>query len=125
VEIKHVEQVSNATYLDYKGLKIRKHEGVRKIFGNVTHHIEMDNSYVALIDLFIKQGGEYRLLPYKLKKSPLCDFYRDDTFFYEEMTKMISYPFPFVCPFKTVSLTSKLPKALIYFLINFLGHIRI
>jgi hypothetical protein len=101
--MQRTEQLSDSTYLDYKGLKIRKHEGYRKIFGNVTHHIDMDNSYDTMVDLYLKQGGEYRMLPYKLKRSPLCDFYSGDKFFYEDMTKTVSYPFPFVCPLKKVS----------------------
>lgn len=102
-EMQQLTPLTEPTYLDYRDIRVRKHEKVRKIFGNVTHHIDMDNSYTATVELFVKQGGEYRKLPYRLKESPVCDFFQQDTYFYEEMTTMTTYPFPFVCPIAKVS----------------------
>lgn len=63
----------------------------------------MDNSYSAMVEVFLKQGGEYRKLPYKLEKKPLCDFFKGDVYYYEELSTMSTFPFPFVCPYKKVS----------------------
>jgi hypothetical protein len=102
VELKLVEQLTDTTLFDYSKLKIRKHEKIRKIFGNVTHHIDLDNSYTAFGDLFTKQGGEYRKLPYRLPEAKLCDFYQNDKFYYKEMCKFSTFPYPSECPVKKV-----------------------
>jgi hypothetical protein len=66
--------------------------------------VALDNTYSAEIEAFVKQGGEYRMLPYKKSKRGVCDFYKDDTYFYPDLAAATDFPFPFECPVANVRL---------------------
>lgn len=102
IEEHHLEQLDEPTFIDFTGLKLRKVGKQRSLVGNTTHHIALDNSCIAGISLLIKQGGEYRLLPYKLAKKGVCDFVQDDTIFYPSFSAASTYPSPFPCPLPAV-----------------------
>jgi hypothetical protein len=55
--------------------------------------------------MYLKQGGEYRLLPYKLPKKPLCDFVNEDAFFLPKAVNVSEIRFPMACPFEVVRKT--------------------
>lgn len=73
-------------FMDWSTIKVRKlnktHHG---LIGNLTHRVPLDNSYEGQLTIFIKQGGEYRKLPYRLPKKNYCDYIKDDTYFYPEL----------------------------------------
>lgn len=97
-----MEQLSDTTYADYSGLKVRKHNGTRKMYGNVTFKVPIDNTFTREMVSFIKQGGEYRLLPYKFPSMPFCAFLQNDVFFYEEVCNYTDFIYPAPCPFEAV-----------------------
>jgi hypothetical protein len=96
-----VKQTSGDTenFVDWSQLKVRKIDKIRKLVGNVTYHVPLDNSYFATTNIYKKQGGEYRLMPYTLPKKGLCDFMNSEKFFVESLVKNSSFPYPFPCPF--------------------------
>ena len=52
--------------------------------------------------MYLKQGGEYRELPYKLPKKPICDFVNEDSFFIPKTVNVSDITLPFSCPMKVV-----------------------
>jgi hypothetical protein len=74
----------------------------RKLVGNVTYHVPVDNSYIAITNLYKKQGGEYRMMPYTLPKKGYCDFVNSEKLFVEDLIKASNFPYPFPCPFPKV-----------------------
>lgn len=88
------------------GMKIRK---VNKTHRGVTGDIVMlvsdvDNEMLVEARLAQKQGGEYRLLPYKLPQKKLCSFFDEDTIFFPEFTKASNISLPFPCPVPKVTI---------------------
>jgi hypothetical protein len=75
----------------------------RKVVGNVTYHVPLDDSFIAVTNLYKKQGGEYRLTPYTLPKKGFCDFINSDEHFIGDVVKNSNFPYPFPCPFPKVS----------------------
>lgn len=110
LDIQRFEQLSDAKYVDISGLKIRKHNKTRKVYGNVTMHFDWaGNEVLGEIRAFKKSGGEYRLLPYKLPRTPVCKALNEDIYFYPEMTEMSSFPKkPISCPQPKVNICSEM-----------------
>lgn len=100
IEIQRVEQLSDGKLIDYSELKIKKVNKERKMVGNTTFHVDIDNEVIGSVLLFQKQGGEYRLMPYKMANKGICDFFNDDSIFYPEYSAVSDFPVPFPCPFK-------------------------
>ena len=98
VDISHVEQLNEPTYIDFTKVYVRKVDKVRKIFGNTTAHIDLDNSFLCEVEIYKKQGGEYRLMPFKVSKKGLCDLHDEDKLFYPELCKASDFKCPFKCP---------------------------
>lgn len=94
----------NKSLIDYTDLKVRKVGGERKLFGNVTFHIPMDNSFDVERYAYMKQGGEYRRLPFKIVKKKFCDFFVEEKLFYPDFVKVSDFPPPDItlCPLKNV-----------------------
>lgn len=107
IDVQTYEQQGEATYLDYSNLKVRKDAKTktRKIYGNITQHIALDNSYMAEAYVYVKQGGEYRLLPYKVPAKGFCDFNNDDVYYYPEFSGASDYPMPYPCPCPAVRIS--------------------
>lgn len=103
LDVDFVEQLSETTYIDFTELKVRRINGTRKIMGNVTYHISLDNTFTEELLVYLKQGGEYRILPYKVSKKGVCDFHNGDEYFYPEMSAVSDMPLPYPCPFPAVS----------------------
>jgi hypothetical protein len=92
-----------AKFVDWSQLKVRKMNKTRKMAGNVTYHVPLDNSFITFSNLYKKQGGEYRLMPYTLPKEGFCDFMGSDKYFTADLVKASNFPYPFPCPFPAVS----------------------
>ena len=58
--------------------------------------------------MYLKQGGEYRLLPFKLPKKALCDFVNEDIYFLPKAVNVTDITFPVSCPLETVKWFSNL-----------------
>lgn len=101
-ELKQIEQLSDKSHVDFTGLKIRRDGQERKIIGNITYKTDLDNSYTAESTFYVKQGGEYRKLPYRVPIQGFCDYLQGDIYFYPEWTKYSDLPFPPPCPFPKV-----------------------
>lgn len=97
-EITKIEQRNEPTYIDYTKLYLRKVNRVKKIFGNATLHITLDNTFTSKASIYEKLGGEYRLMPYKLPIKGFCDFLIEDKLFYPELTEHSDFEAPFKCP---------------------------
>lgn len=100
IEVQRIEQLNEPKFIDYTELKIKKVNKERKIVGNTTFHVDLDNDVIGVVYLFQKQGGEYRLMPYKLQNKGICDFFNDDNIFYPEYSAVSDFALPFPCPFK-------------------------
>jgi Protein of unknown function (DUF1091) len=68
------------------------------MFGNYTVLKPLTNDIDVNIFAYKKQGGEYRLMPYKIHKRT-CDLFQQDIYFYEDMCKYSTHPYPYPCPF--------------------------
>lgn len=55
---------------------------------------------------FVKQGGEYRLMPYRITPNPLCKFCAEDKYVYPDLAKGSDFPedIESECPLQPVSL---------------------
>lgn len=102
IDLKLVEQLNDRTFFDYSNLKIRKVNKTRQVIGNVTYNIPLDDTFVSSISIYIKQGNQYRLMPYKLPKKPNSEFYNDDKIFYPEIAAVSDLPFPYPNPLPVV-----------------------
>jgi Protein of unknown function (DUF1091) len=69
------------------------------MFGNLTLFAsDADNTKQVEAKMWKKQGGEYRLLPFKLPAKNLCDFLNQDTIVIPDMVKVSNIPSPMPCP---------------------------
>lgn len=91
-------------FLDASGVKVKKiNKTVRALVGDIRVHVPLDDTYMAEAFSYKKQGGEYRLLPYKLPASGVCSIINNDNMFYPELVQASDFPMPFPCPGPTVS----------------------
>jgi hypothetical protein len=75
----------------------------RAIVGTVqVFSAEGDNDVKIEVQLYKKQGGEYRKLPYNFPKAPLCDTINNDDHFYPDVVKHSDMPMPMPCPIPKV-----------------------
>lgn len=74
IELKECKQLANdPNAIDLSGIKVRKiNKTSRGFFGTAFVNSPFDETYELFVDMYKKQGGEYRLLPYKVKKN-LCE----------------------------------------------------
>lgn len=91
-------------YVNGSGIKIRKVNGTRGIVGKGIIHIPITKNDILRISSYKKQGGEYRMLPYKLERK-FCHY---DPIVNPEMKRLSAastVPFPPKCPIPNVSFT--------------------
>ena len=67
------------------------------------HKMDFDNSYTVSVKSFKKQGGEFRLMPYKLDRKKYCDFFNDDSYIFPEFVKYSDFKLPLPCPLVKVN----------------------
>lgn len=63
---------------DWSTVKVRKVGKNRYLVGDIKFLITLDNDVTIQMKAFKKQGGEYRLMPYKIPPTPFCDFVKSD-----------------------------------------------
>lgn len=65
-----------------------------------------------------KTGSGYNVLPFKIEK-PICAFFAEDQYFYEDMVKFSTVPEKMPCPIPVVKTSRSLTKTKIYFVLYF------
>jgi hypothetical protein len=65
-------------FVDFSKLKVRKVNKTRALIGEFTYKIPMGNDIMIEGRLYKKQGGEYRLMPYRAPRKPYCEANIDD-----------------------------------------------
>jgi hypothetical protein len=104
VDLRQLEQMEGDKLIDASDLKIvRINRTSRTIAGTIVYHVRLDNSYLMEGILYIKQGGEYRKLPYRMPPKGLCDFINEEKYIYPEVTKVSNMPEVMPCPMPVVS----------------------
>jgi Protein of unknown function (DUF1091) len=76
------------------------------MFGNATIITPLDNDVMAHLSAFKKQGGEYRMMPYKIVK-PFCKALKEATYFYDDMCKNSTLLIDRPCPYPAGTYTFK------------------
>ena len=105
-------------FLDWTKLKSKKVNKTRQMVGSLIYHTDIDNSYLIETAVFKKQGGEYRLMPYKLPKKGFCDFIASDELFVKDLVEYTNFTYPVPCPLVKVSYYNKLGRFFHIFLTN-------
>ena len=77
--------IPNIEFADFSKLKVKKINRKHLVDGSFIYKEELSNEYNCSVELFKKQGGEYRKTAYKLPMKGCCDFYNTDTFLIPEM----------------------------------------
>lgn len=98
------QTIFDPDYVDARDIKVKKmNRTTRGVFGNLISFVPLDDSYAIDINVFIKQGGQYKKIPFKPPTKTLCKFLMEDEYFYEELAAVSNYPFPFKCPLPIVT----------------------
>lgn len=104
VEVRELRQILGVEIVDIKGLKIKKlNKTARGMVGSViVLASDIDNTLIVEVKLSIKQGGEYRKLPYKLPPTNFCDCINKDVYAFPDLVKVSNIPSPLPCPVEPV-----------------------
>ncbi|KAL7014671.1 hypothetical protein ACKWTF_016052 [Chironomus riparius] len=90
--------------MDWSDVKVKKINKTRSIVGEVTFHQAVGNEIMLDGVAYVKQGGEYRVMPYKKPKKPLCQFFEDNDYVYPKLAEASDFPLDIKanCPLKKV-----------------------
>lgn len=104
MSLQNIEQtfVDPQKTIDFSGLKIKKLGKDRAIFGPVNINFPLDDSFEVEGIMYIKRGGVYQPLPFKLPKKPLCVFINEEIFFLPKASNVSEITFPMTCPLEVV-----------------------
>jgi hypothetical protein len=110
-----VEQFSGEAFVDFTNLKVKKIPGTksRGLFGSVIVHGDIDNTFKIMCKFYIKQGGEYRLMPYKFPPQAVLDTFNNDKYFAPDFIKVSNFTQPLSSPVPKVE--SKILMKLLLF----------
>ncbi|KAL7014669.1 hypothetical protein ACKWTF_016050 [Chironomus riparius] len=93
VQLDHVEQIyADKKYTDWSGVKIKKINKTRSMFGEVVFYQALGNEIMIQGNGYMKQGGEYKQMPYRVPKTPLCQFFDDDVYVYPKLAEKSDFP---------------------------------
>ena len=83
---------------------MRKINKTRSIVGEAIFIQAMGNEIMLQGNGYVKQGGEYRKMPYRMAKTPMCQFFQDDHYVYPKLAASSDFPEDLKanCPFKKV-----------------------
>ena len=102
----------NTSYFDWSGLKVRKVNKKRSIVGDVKFFVPIGNEIMFIGNAYKKQGGEYRLMPYKVQPTPFCDFLRKDGKFWIKIIEKFMIFTILEIVYKDIAKGSNLPSDL-------------
>lgn len=84
--------MKNSPYCNIDKIKVTKksHNDTQRVYGEVIFYINGSdaNEVESLSELYIKQGGEYRITPYKFKAN-VCEIIEHDEVFMPSFRKFI------------------------------------
>lgn len=107
IEITDFKQILGQEYADWTGLRVKKiNKTTRALVGGIevkSDIIDNVSKLKALISL--KQGGQYRKLPYNFPPSSCCETLNKDPYIYPDIAKVSDIPSPVPCPFPQVKLS--------------------
>jgi hypothetical protein len=105
IEYQSVRQDYGANFFDWSKLKVSRIKGTktRALFGPMTARGAIDNSFTFMGNMYKKQGGEYRLQPFKLPPQSFCDALNNDPYFMPEIAKVSNLTLPIPCPLNATS----------------------
>lgn len=107
LEFQRSEQISSTDTADFTELKIKKlNKTVRGFRGTILQQITLDNSYEISGSFLIKQGGEYRKLPYNVPTKGFCDAINKNKMFADAVAENSDLELPMPCPAPPVILTN-------------------
>lgn len=107
VDLRNCEQTKgDSSIIDFTDLKVVKLNRTRGISGKAIYHVPLDESFLGESIIAIKQGGEYRLLPFHLEKQALCRAI-GKSYAYPDLVAASDFPNPAQCPFPNVKLSFK------------------
>jgi hypothetical protein len=117
IELQRIVQTYGEDFIDGRNIKIKKIPGTkfRGVFGSATIPESLDETFKVLTNIYVKQGGEYRLMPFKFSPQPLCEFVNNDKTYVPEFEKVSNFTQPKPCPGPKVK-HSFITKVLIQFL---------
>lgn len=105
VEITYFEQVlgDRENFIDWSGLRVKRLNGTKErgLVGQVIHHVALNNSYQVEECFYRREGGEYKLRPYKIQRKLFCDLFLSHIFF-KRLSKVSDLPYP-ACPLPNVA----------------------
>lgn len=108
IDIQKFDQLSGEDLIDSTGIKIRKENKTRKVFGKVLLLQDVGNDVLAGVRVFKRSGSGYQLLPYKLPPKPICDALNKGGYIYPEIVAMSDAPKqPVPCPLPKVRTSIK------------------
>jgi hypothetical protein len=86
LEITSLEMTQgDPNFIDASNFKVRKTivngTKTRSLSGPLIINQPLDQTYLMEVNMYKKQGGEYRLMPYKLPMRTFCDFLNTDVSF--------------------------------------------
>ncbi|KAL7015790.1 hypothetical protein ACKWTF_016680 [Chironomus riparius] len=106
VQIDRVEQIfADEKYTDWTGVKVKKLNKTRSVIGDVIIYQPLGDEIIVEGRGFMKQGGEYRQMPYRFPQTPMCQFYANDAYVYPELADKSDFPKTLEgnCPLKAVN----------------------
>ena len=85
-------------------MKVKKINKTRSVVGEVIIYQPLGNEIIVEGRGFMKQGGEYRQMPYRFPQTPMCQFYENDAYVYPELAEKSDFPKTVEgnCPLKEV-----------------------
>lgn len=105
LNLDYCEQVESdkENCVDWSDLRVKKlNKTFRGIVGTTIFNVEFGNEFFLSGTAYVKQGGEYRMMPFKLPEIPFCDIVRDDFYYYDAIAAQSDLPQPFSCPMPKV-----------------------
>jgi hypothetical protein len=104
IDFQSCEQTVGQNGFSNFGLKVKRvNKTTRGFFGSVEQLVIADNSYQVSAQLWKKQGGEYRKLPYNFPASNLCDSLSQDSYVFPELAQVSDVDYPLPCPVEPVN----------------------
>ena len=83
----------DSSYFDFSNIRAKKINRTHVLVGNGTFFKDIGNDVQCKILLYKKQGGEYRLMSYKVPVKGFCDFWNTETLIVPDLQKVCA-----LCP---------------------------
>lgn len=97
----------NTNFEDWSNLKVKKVNKTRSLNGHIIFKREFNDEVKTKLDFYLKRGGDYQLLPYRIAEKGFCKFFQEDEFFYKDLAAKSDFPEDLIngCPMAAVILS--------------------